>query len=502
MVTRVCRVRGTDGHGLARGIRADRSRPARSIRRGAAWADGGASRSHARTVLLTALVGLLAVVGCEQPVLRPNLLLLITVDTLRADRLGAYGSERALTPHIDALAADGVVFGRAYAPASFTVPSVAALMTGRYPEALGIWTNESGLPDGVPTLASRLGAAGWRTSAVVSNYVLRRASGVDRGFDQYDDRCPQLEAVRRRPERIAKATTADALAALDGCASAGAPCFLWVHYQDPHGPYTPPEALRARYLERERGVEGGTTLLPLALGDRGIGGLPGYQVVDGQREVAFYRSGYDAEVRYLDEHVGHLLAGVRDRGLGERAVIVFAADHGEGLGEHDYWFAHGEYLTEPLVRVPLVVVAPGMRPSRRDDVVSLVDVLPTLLGVLGDVPAGAGSGRDVFADAGPEAGRVAYLANLGGAAVERHGIVEGDYKYVVGATPDERAGRLYRVEDEATDVAARFPEVRRRLAERLSGLRAGLGPRRPARQRTLSEVDRARFRALGYVGEE
>jgi len=494
MVTRAGRVGGAGGRCAARVVSY-----ARPMRRVAPSAVAGRSRSRAQTVLLAALVGLVAIQGCARPVPQPDLLLLITADTLRADRLGAYGSTRALTPHLDALAADGVVFTRAYAPASFTVPSVAALMTGRYPEALGIWSNESGLPDDAPTLATELRARAWRTAAVVSNYVLRRASGVDRGFEHYDDRYPQREASRRRPERVAQATTADALTALDTCASEGMPCFLWVHYQDPHGPYTPPESLRAHYLERERGVEGGTTLLAVRADERGMGGLPRYQVVDDQREVAFYRSGYDAEVRYLDENVGQLLAGVRARGLGERAVIVFAADHGEALGEGDYWFAHGEYLTDPLVRVPLVVVAPGRHPARRDDLVSLVDVFPTLLRMLVDAPAGAGLGRDLFATAESEEARVAYLANLGAAKVPRHGIVEGDYKYVVEEARDERAGRLYRLGDESTDVGARFPEVRDRLADRLSALRLRMQDGRPRLRRTLSDIDRAHFRALGYL---
>ena len=452
-------------------------------------------------VLLVVLVGLLGGTGCERPAPRPDLLLLITADTLRADRLGAYGSTRGLTPQLDALAADGVVFTRAYAPASFTVPSVAALMTGRYPETLGIWNNESDCP-----IACRRS----RVSSVPADGERRRSSATT--YSGVPRASPRIRSVRRSippdrscssPARARRGGHHDRRAGGARClCERGRPVLLWVHYQDPHGPYTPPESLRSRYLERERRVEGGTRLLPIRSGDRGMGGLPRYQVVDGQREVAFYRSGYDAEVRYLDDHVGRLLAGVRARGLGGRAVIVFAADHGEGLGEHDYWFAHGEYLTDPLVRVPLVVVAPGKRPARRDDVVSLVDVFPTLLRLLVDVPAEVGMSHDLFADTGRAEGGIAYLANLGGAAVERHGIVEGGYKYVVGATPDERDGRLYRVEDEANDVAARFPEVRRRLAARLTALRARLRSRYPSQQRPLSDVDRARFRALGYLGDK
>jgi arylsulfatase len=451
----------------------------------------------ASVALLVVALGTLASprAGTPSP---PALLLLVTVDTLRADRLGAYGSTRGLTPYLDAQAAASTVFTRAYAPASFTVPSLAALMTGRHPEALGLWSNESGLPADVPTLATVLRARGWRTSAVVSNFVARRSSGLAHGFEHYDDRLPDREAHRHWPERVAEATTADALTALDACAGTGAPCFLWVHYQDPHGPYTPPPALRARYLARERAAADGTTELPLLQGNRGFGGIPRYQAVGDEREVAFYRSGYDAEVAYLDGHVGRLLGALDTRGLRERAVVVFAADHGEGLGEHDYWFAHGEHLTEPLVRVPLFIAVPGRAPARRADVAALVDVLPTLRRLLAAGESDeTGSGRDLLAPGARRRASVPYLATLGGARVSRWGIVDGEYKYVVGNVDAERAGRLFRLADETTDVAARFPDVRARLARRLDSVRAAMtAPRVGAGAH--SPAARARLRALGY----
>ncbi|MFP8882391.1 MAG: sulfatase-like hydrolase/transferase, partial [Myxococcota bacterium] len=137
--------------------------------------------------------------GCGFGSPEPRLLILITVDTLRADRLGAAGSTLGLTPHIDALAAESHYFRSVYAPTSFTLPSISSLMTGQYPEELGIASNRSALRSTIPTLASVLHEHGWRTAAVVSNFVLRRNSGLAVGFDHYDDSLPQTEAVRHWP---------------------------------------------------------------------------------------------------------------------------------------------------------------------------------------------------------------------------------------------------------------------------------------------------------------
>src|SRR5258705_11130146 len=153
--------------------------------------------------------------ACGAPPLQ--LLLVVTVDTLRADALGAYGSGLGLSPHLDALAAESVVFDAAYAAAPLTLPSLATLFTGRWPEERGVSSNEAALPQGVPTLASELRERGWRTGAVVSNFVLNGSAGLAQGFDRYDDRLPRREAVRHWPERSARDATDAALAMLDGC---------------------------------------------------------------------------------------------------------------------------------------------------------------------------------------------------------------------------------------------------------------------------------------------
>jgi arylsulfatase A-like enzyme len=441
--------------------------------------------------------------GAPAPAPTPSLLVLVTVDTLRADRLGTYGSELGLTPHLDALAKQSVVFTSVYAPASFTVPSVSTLMTGRYPEELGIWKNESGLPDSVATLASSLRDQGWRTLAVVSNFVLREASGLAAGFDRFDDTLPQYEVVRKWPERIGKDTTDAGLAMLDGCATGvDTRCFLWVHYQDPHGPYTPEPERRRRFLKSERQLPGGRRILPAEPKSIGLGGIPAYQFISRVREVAFYRAGYDAEVNAMDEQVGRLLAGIEERGLTERTMLVFGADHGESLGESDYWFAHGEHLTDVLVRVPLFFRIPGHSPQRRDDVVSLVDLYGTLVRMLtGTPPAANPHGRDLFADKASQQASTPYMATLGASRVRRYGLVEGGFKWIVSEPDDVPTGKLFRLGDDETDLAASNPKVAARMQERLLAVRGQLDRSTAERRPDLSADDREKLRALGYIDD-
>jgi len=441
-------------------------------------------------------VALAAAVGCAPPP-PPRLLLLISVDTLRADHLGAFGSELGLTPHLDALARESLAFENAWAAAPLTLPSIATLFTGRYPEELGIRSNESRLPEEVPTLASDLRARGWRTAAVISNFVLREASGLARGFDRYDDTLPRHEAVRRWPERLARDATDAALGLLDACAADR--CFVWVHYQDPHGPYDPPPGLRERQLARAGEARDAQRRLPVGEDQAGLGALPAYQFLAGRHDVAFYRAGYRGEVEYVDAEIGRLLEGLRARRLEERSIVVFTADHGESLGERDVWFAHGENLGEVQVRVPLLLRVPGREPKRRRDAATLADLRPTLLHLLAGVAPEAGArGRDLLAPSAETAASRPYLATLDGSAVRRFGLVDDGYKLVVSEQGGEERVELHRLGREEEDLAASAPELAHALRERLRALRARLGALPAAMRSSLSDEERARLRALGY----
>jgi arylsulfatase len=399
--------------------------------------------------------------------------LLITADTLRADHLGAYGSDRDLTPSLDKLARESLVFSNAYATAPFTLPSIASLMTGRYPEDLGIWSNESRVQLAASTLATALHEGGWRTRAVVGNWILRGESGLSAGFEVYDDAFPQREPTRGWPERIAQDLTDVLLRALAECTAGETPrCFLWGHFQDPHGPYTPPGDLRDRYLPLERRRPGGTAQLPVRSDNRG-----------------------------MDREVGRLIDAVEGRGLMERSLIVFAADHGEALGEDDYWFAHGDRLIEPLVRIPLLIRMRGTTAGQRDDVVSLVDLHPTLLGRVTGVSVPAKSrGRDLLAPNAADSDSEPYLTTLGQALQLRSGIVRGEFKYSVEKRGGIWYGKLVRREREEVDLTPAAPQIAMEMRRQLFDFRRELYREAPEIQQPVpSDADRDRLRALGYL---
>jgi len=342
------------------------------------------ARGRAALILL---LGALAC-GAESPVApdAPNVLL-ITVDTLRADRLGTYGFPRDASPAVDALAAQGVVFERAISGSSSTAPSHAAIFTSRFTRehSIGHANGSTRLTGGV-TLAEAFREAGYRTAAFVGNVVLGRRVGFDRGFGRYDDELPDAEANRQEIfERTAPGTSQRALAWL--AEADDRPFFLWVHYQDPHGPYTPPAEFAARFPPQPRR---GERPLPLLDGLAGRGGIPSYQVREGARLPSLYEARYAGEVAFADHWIGRLVAAVGAASGDAGVVVALTGDHGESLGEDDRWFLHGTSTAPDQAHVPLILRAPGLAPARRPEVVHHVDLLPTLLELAGlPVPADA-----------------------------------------------------------------------------------------------------------------
>ena len=272
----------------------------------------------------------------------PNIVL-ITLDTTRADRMGFLGSERGLTPNLDGLARRGVVFSRAYAQVPLTTPSHATILTGTYPGFNHVNYMGDALGKALPFLPDILHRNGYRTAAFVGALVLdprKLAPGFERGFDTYDagfhrrrgseDRYVSLE---RRGEEVVNR----ALAWLDK--QPAGPFFLWIHLYDPHDPYSPPEPYKTRYQEKP----------------------------------------YDGEIAYTDSVVGRLITGLRTRGLLDSALLAVMADHGEAFGEHGENH-HGIFLYDETIHVPLLFKLPGQHPSRKvASGVGLVDVAPTIL---------------------------------------------------------------------------------------------------------------------------
>jgi len=358
--------------------------------------------------LLSALILGNGGLGCgepEQP--RPNVLL-ITVDTLRADRLGVYGFNLETSPAIDRLAARGVVFERAIAGASFTSGSHASIMTSRYTREHSIgYVNGGTRLEGIATLAEIFNQEGYQTGAFVGNIILDHTSGLDRGFEVYDDELPDAELNRGFIfERIAENTTERALLFLKNRDSR--PFFLWVHYQDPHGPYTPPTEFKGRFQPEFKPNE---KPLPILDALSGSNGIPAYQVLDGIRRPSIYEMRYAEEVAYADHWIGELVSQVDANASDAGTVIAFTADHGESLGEEGLYFSHGSATTPDQAHIPLILRAPGLPEGRRTEIVHHVDIMPTLLDLVGiEIPAGTSGvalGPIIRGDS-PLAGRLVY----------------------------------------------------------------------------------------------
>ncbi len=296
--------------------------------------------------------------------------LLITIDTLRADHLGVYGYGRGTSPHIDALAADGTVFERAFTYWPKTRGSFVMMFTGRRPSQNGYSKTHPAVVDFNATIASVLQARGYRTAAAVDNPNVGRAHGYGKGFDAY----------RETWEETALATEWDRTRAIsdDGVRFLAAarpeqPFLLWLHYVNPHAPYAPPPPWDTRF-EPERGGR----RLPVVESFRG--GIPKQWAIAGKDRLADYVALYDGEIAAVDAEVGRVLEALRRSAVTDRTLVILTSDHGESLGEHGYYFDHGEDLFDPSLRIPLVVVAPGGARGRRSEfLASTLDLMPTIL---------------------------------------------------------------------------------------------------------------------------
>lgn len=388
-------------------------------------------------------------------------LLLVTLDTVRADHLGSYGYREAATPSLDGLAREGVRFAHAQTAAPLTLPSHATLLSGLLPPHHGVRNNGlAAFPEGEDTLATRLGRAGYASAAFIGSFVLDRRFGLARGFQTYDDDIPRgPEGASLEAERSGQAVTDRALTWLGETRTA--PFFAWVHLYDAHYPYAPPEPFATR----------------------------------------FAASPYDGEIAAVDAQVGRLLELLRVSGLDRRTVVVVAGDHGEGLGEHGER-AHGLLLYESTLRVPLLVRAPGLLPAGRlvEAPVSLADLSPTLLDLLGLPPAARSDGQDLAPalrggsepEAAPIYAESEYPTLFGWSALAA--ARRGNWKLIRGA-----GAELYDLAAdpaEASDVAATHATERAGLERPLRGWTADAVPSAPS---AADEETRARLASLGYL---
>lgn len=313
---------------------------------------------------------LIGLTGCRSH--PPRNLLWIVVDALRYDYLSCYGQKDISTPAMDSLAEKGALFTRAYCSYPSTLPSLASMFTSTYPIFNGIRTNAQVLPDSLTTVAEILRGRGWRTAAVVSNPILSNRTNIGRGFESYDDQLPQKESNRDMEERDAILTAQAAIHWLVGHGKKGK-FFLFVHFQDPHGPYYPHPELMSLLPKKRPGIK-------LKIGDKNpTKMIPSYQVLENRTDAGYYLANYAGEVIYTDRQIRRLLAALKEVGVDEETAVLLTADHGEALGEHRMYFRHGEFLHEPQIRVPLIMRIPGASPVKIPRVVRHIDLGPTVL---------------------------------------------------------------------------------------------------------------------------
>lgn len=413
-------------------------------------------------MVLTAGVGAFWWRSLREPA-GPIGVVIITLDTTRADRLSVYGFMDAAMPHLDRLAREGVVFDQATSVAPLTLPAHASLFTGLFPPAHGVRDNADGpLSTSHTTLAETLRARGFKTGAFVGSVVLDADRGLAQGFDHYGGvvRTGVSEPSPGQRQRRGDEVVSEAIRWIEGIGDA--PFFVWAHLYDPHRPYDPPEPFRSAYADP-----------------------------------------YTAEIAFADAQIGRVLDTLESRRLLDRTIVVVAADHGESLGDHGER-DHGIFIYETVVRIPLIIRTPGVAPYRVADVVRLVDIMPTVLDLL-RLPQPTMDGTSV-----------ARLLHGKPLDVELDAYSESRYPLRFGWSPLRavRAGRhklieaprpeLYDLERDPFEERNLYEErqdLARALARRLTTLgriRAGGGEH--VVDPVPAEDIRQRLASLGYIG--
>lgn len=468
---------------------------------------------------LAALLALVFVtIQCAPSNPAPPHVLLITVDTLRADHLSCYGYRLPTSPVMDRLAEGGVLFEDCSVQWPKTWPSIASFLAGSYPRSTGVRAEQRTMAPSLRVLAEVFQGAGYATAGVVSNFNLSRQFGYDQGFSWFVESWAEgwsevagNEAFRNTPGKVKEFTNAtlvtdQGLEWLDRHPS-DQPFFLWLHYMDPHGPYVPP----AQYSALFEG-DHPTQEIPPRL-------IPPYQRQQSDdaliTDLAHYKAQYDREIRYLDDELGRLFEGLRERGQWQNTLVVLTADHGESLDEHSYVLEHGGVPYQPTARIPLLFHWEGVLPTKRLAApVGLVDASKTILELVGLPVPGRFEGLSLksMIDGTPGAPTPPYVfAETGIYAPSQLSVREGPWKLVwVRSVRDRRFQQgsefeLYDLDQdplELDNVARRHPEKVKELQRVLEEWMAS-GPAPPELESTdLDELDEASqemLRALGYV---
>lgn len=436
----------------------------------------------------------------QQAVEGPNLLVLL-VDTLRADRLGLYGQSPSPSPTLDALASRGLVFEHAMAQSSWTLPSVGSLMSGLLPRSHGAVGARSArgeamygiLPDPIDTWPERALAAGITTVAVTANPLVSTGTGLVQGFEAIEEL--SWDSATRRWADAAQVNDRF-LAFLD--ANAGRRFAAWLHYMEPHDPYRPPADLRPPVPPGMRPAlaSGDVHTAARRINWEGSDPLAAH-------EIAWLMRLYDAEIAAWDRELARLLAALDSRGVLGRTIVVVTSDHGEEFQEHGH-LKHGSHLYEESIRVPLVLTGPGVPPGRVEPLAQGIDLAPTALAILGvAAPAGL-PGRDLRDLAATAPGHREGLAETatgigpGGAAADVQALRSGRWKLIT--MPELGHREVYDLSTdpaERRDLAASAAEATP-LARRLEAVLAD-APLPPQRSAEPDAALAERLRRLGYL---
>lgn len=392
-------------------------------------------------------------------------ILLITLDTTRADRLGCYGYAKAKTPNLDALARDGIRFANAYAQVPLTLPSHCSIMTGTDPLYHQVHNNGfDALDPDIPTLASILKKSGFQTAAFVASFTLDSRFGIAQGFDVYDDNFQEDEILKNfRSERKAEKVFEALSSWLDG--NGTRPFFCWAHFYDPHLPYDPPSPFREEFSDRK----------------------------------------YDGEIAYVDFFIGKILDKLRAKNLLEGTLIVVAGDHGEALGERKE-IDHGLFLYDDTLRVPLIFYSPKELPGGRvvSPRVRLKDIMPTILEMRKISAPNSIQGTSLlpFLKGRQKKDLPVYIEtyyprdNFGWS--ELRGLIDGPWKIILAPRPE-----LYDLKNdprEENNLYQKKAAVSRELTEKFRKVVKESSRKTNAPRRTMTPEEEERLKALGYVG--
>ncbi len=453
----------------------------------------------------------------------PNVLL-ITIDTLRADHLGCYGNDAIRTPAIDGIAAAGILFRKTTSSVPLTLPSHTSILTASYPPIHGVRDNARyRFEQSMPTLTEILKDAGYVTAAFISAFVLDSRFGLDRGFDLYDDQIQNpayffffsssppftLAAGSKllglappyKPERKADRTTDAAIAWLEK--NHDKRFFMWIHYFDPHGPLNPPPPYDTLYLnpdvDRREFVDNIKRYIALQ-GQLDSSGLSA-------GEIEAIRTLYRGEVTFTDYHIGRLLNAMKESGIYDRTLIVLTADHGQSISEHNY-MGHSTELFGEIVRVPLIIhypyrFEPGIEIAH---LARSIDIMPTILDILDIDHSETGQGRSLLPlieiswskDTDPQV----YLETLHPQIKKNRlfGIVSGDYKYIRSLEGDRE--ELYRITSdpgETNNLAESETARRDSLRAELMSLMEEMETHAASREIPLDRETTEAMKALGYI---